>query len=227
MDTLVVAVVLLREEDGPGVEVRETEVDFGLVFGRPRSDTRVPIAEGGGLEGCGAGVADLAGDGFPRLPLPLLFEGVDVPDLPDMYSSCWSFLLYSVPGASSKDATCRGGGAWRGAFFFLGPWRAFGTESASEFWPELVAVAVAAALAVFDVADLGVGSARRALNVEMNSTTCGESPSMFVKCSAASALESVAAYSSTCWSPSSGSGSSWKSWSLDIFVWNVVVSNGK
>lgn len=60
------------------------------------------------------------------------------------------------------------------------------------------------------------GSLRRALNVEMNSMTWGESPSMLEKCSAASCLERVAAYSRTCCRPSSGIGSSWKSCSFDI-----------
>lgn len=50
METLVV-VVVPREEDGPGVEVRETGLDFGFDLGRPRSDTRVPVADAGGFEG--------------------------------------------------------------------------------------------------------------------------------------------------------------------------------
>ena len=74
MDIFVVVVglllLLLREEEGPGVDVRETGLDFGLGLGRPRSETRVPAADGGGLDGWGGGVAALA--------------GVDVPDLPDM-----------------------------------------------------------------------------------------------------------------------------------------------
>lgn len=41
---------------------------------------------------------------------------------------------------------------------------------------------------------------------------------MLLKCSAASALESVAAYSRTCCRPSSGSGSNWNSCSFDMML---------
>jgi hypothetical protein len=85
IETLVVVlvVVVLREEDGPGVEVRETGLDLGLDLGTPRSDTSVPMAEGGGFEGCcGGGVADLAGAKLLRWAL--LLDGVDAPDRPDM-----------------------------------------------------------------------------------------------------------------------------------------------
>jgi hypothetical protein len=79
-------VVVLREEDGPGVEVRETGLDLGFGLGRPRSDTSVPAPDEEDLvDRWGGGVADLAGARLLRWAL--LFDGVDVPDLPDMYSS--------------------------------------------------------------------------------------------------------------------------------------------
>lgn len=83
METFVVLEPLLREEEeeGPGVEVRETGLDLGLGLGRPRSETRVPTAVD--LEGLeGGGVADLIGGGLLRLLLA--FDGVDAPDRPDM-----------------------------------------------------------------------------------------------------------------------------------------------
>jgi hypothetical protein len=74
-----------------------------------------------------------------------------------------------------------------------------------------------------DAEALAFGSARRALNEEMNSMTCGESPSRFVKCSAASFLERVEPYSSTCWSSDSGSGSSLDSWAMDMLPSDKIV----
>jgi hypothetical protein len=104
-----------------------------------------------------------------------------------------------------------------GAFFFFWPRCGLGTPSISlpcgvlelaEAYPDPVPCAGADAFAL--------GSARRELKDEMNSMTCGESPSRLVKCSAASFLESVDAYSSTCWSSESGSGSSLDSCESDI-----------
>jgi hypothetical protein len=76
---ILVAAVL---DPGPGVEDRETGLEPGLEFGldldfgTPRSETRVPAAEGGGLDG--GGVADFDGGGVgPSAGC----EGVDVPDL--------------------------------------------------------------------------------------------------------------------------------------------------
>lgn len=62
------------------------------------------------------------------------------------------------------------------------------------------------------------GSDLRELKEEMNSITCGESPSMLLKCSAASFLERVEAYSNTCCSSESGSGRSLESCDNDILV---------
>lgn len=78
MDILV-ALPLLFLPDGPGVDVREFGFDFGLGFGRPRSDTSVPVADGGTLEDCvGGGVADLIGGAL--LGPALMLEGVELPD---------------------------------------------------------------------------------------------------------------------------------------------------
>lgn len=67
--------------DGPGVEVLEFGFDLALDLGRPRSDTRVPVAEGGALEDCvGGGVAVLTGGALLGPALAAL-DGVDVPDL--------------------------------------------------------------------------------------------------------------------------------------------------
>jgi len=49
---------------------------------------------------------------------------------------------------------------------------------------------------------------RRMLNVEMNSKACGESPSMFLRCSAATSLGRVSVYVMICFKLSSSSGSS-------------------
>ena len=35
--------------------------------------------------------------------------------------------MYAVPCAAEVPCTCRGGGVWRGAFFFLGPRMGLGT----------------------------------------------------------------------------------------------------
>ncbi len=107
-------------------------------------------------------------------------------------------------------------------FFFLGPRWCLGTPpSPAELWalPGAGDGALADDVAAAGFGcGLALGSARRELKVEMNSMTWGESPSMLLKCSAASSLDSVAAYSSTCCSPSSGSGRSWKSCSLDMMA---------
>ena len=168
-------------DGAPGVDA-----DFDLPFdlGSPSSDTSVPAeADDGGGFGCCAACAGA----LPRLLLPL--DDADAPGFPDMYSSsCWSLLLYTVPGASANDATGRGGGVWMAVLFFflwsLFRGRCFWTASISEPWAELAAGGGGGD-------GDGAGSARRALKVDMNSTTWGESPSRFVKCSAASALESV------------------------------------
>jgi len=68
---------------GPGVDEREAGVELGrelgldLDFGARRSDTRLPAAEGGALDGGG-----VAGFGGGALVGPSLLgcEGVDVPD---------------------------------------------------------------------------------------------------------------------------------------------------
>jgi hypothetical protein len=103
-----------------------------------------------------------------------------------------------------------------GAFFFFWPRCGLGTPSISlpcgvllaEALPDVVPGVLADAFAF--------GSARRELKDEINSMTCGESPSKLVKCSAASSFERVDPYSSTCWSSESGSGSSLDSCESDI-----------
>lgn len=62
--------------------------------------------------------------------------------------------------------------------------------------------------------DEGLGAAwfgarwRRMLNVEMNSKACGESPSIFLRCSAATSLGRVSVYVMICFKLSSSRGSS-------------------
>ena len=73
-------------EPGPGVEVRDTGFDFGFGLGRPRSETRVPAADGGGFEGprLGGGGVDVCTGGGGLLGPPLACTGVEVSDLPDI-----------------------------------------------------------------------------------------------------------------------------------------------
>lgn len=81
MEILVVGGALREAEDGPGVDVRETGLDFGL--GLPKSDTSVPGPVDGGFDGWGGGVADFGGTRLLRW-FAVLFDGVEAPDLPDM-----------------------------------------------------------------------------------------------------------------------------------------------
>ena len=78
MDTLADGVFDL--ELGPGVDVRETGLDLGFDFGgASKSETRLPAADGGGLERFG--VEDLGVGAFDG---GLLLTGVELPDLPIM-----------------------------------------------------------------------------------------------------------------------------------------------
>jgi hypothetical protein len=80
---------------GPGVDDREAGFELGLElgldldFGASKSETRLPAADGGALDG--GGVADFGGGAFVGPSLGC--DGVEVPDLAGMYSSSWLFLL--------------------------------------------------------------------------------------------------------------------------------------
>lgn len=91
MEIFVVAFLPL---EGPGVEVRETGLDLGL--GLPRSETKVPWADGGGFGvGCFCAVGFGCGGGGGLLGPPACsFDGVvALDDLAEMYSRSASFLL--------------------------------------------------------------------------------------------------------------------------------------
>lgn len=122
-----------------------------------------------------------------------------------------------------RGATGRGAGVCsRAAFFFWWPRCGLGALSTSLPCGVLELAEAYPGPDPCAVADAGtttgaLGSALLELKDEINSMTWGESPSKLVKCSAASFLESVDAYSSTCWSSESGSGSSLDSCESDIF----------
>lgn len=75
---ILVVLPLLFRPNGPGVDARELGFDLGFGFGIPRSDTSVPVADGGALEEWVGGVADLIGGAL--LGPALMLEGVELPD---------------------------------------------------------------------------------------------------------------------------------------------------
>lgn len=89
--------------------------------------------------------------------------------------------MYTVPCNAKLLSTCRGLGAWRGAFFFGGRLEIFGTPL-SKFVLDCDGVLTGTGAR---------GAFRRELNDEMNSIDCGVSPRRPLKCSTAACTERV------------------------------------